>query len=75
MKQVNSIWRVATIILIVTMLGFTCLFIYGASIDARKSLCANYCYDENYDSFEYNYQKDICSCYQGSQLKEEVQIE
>lgn len=72
--KVSSIWRTTAIVLGIIVALMVGLMIYGYSIESAKITCMNYCFDNDYESFTYDYTSDICECYIGSEVKESGNI-
>ena len=74
-KGVHPGWRVAAIVLGIMLLLASGLFAYGTQLYALETSCSNYCYDKQYESFSYDYQTNLCSCYVGTDIKEIVPMD
>ena len=73
-SKVSSGWRTAAIVLGVIVFLMLALMAYGYSIESAKTTCMNYCFDNSYESFTYDYPSDTCDCYIGSEVKESGSI-
>lgn len=72
MNKVSGWWRIAAIILIVIVLGFSALMVYGYQIQEKTYACSEYCYNRGLESFQYDYQTKWCDCYAGSEIKDTI---
>jgi len=71
---VSKGWRTAAIILGVLLLGMVAMLISGINMANVEAKCVNYCADQGYESFSYDYMSDRCDCYTGEDIIESVNI-
>ena len=72
MEKVNSLWKIAAIIMGVIILIALGLMLYGTKIIAAEENCIQYCYDKESESYDYNYETRKCDCYVGENIVESV---